>query len=97
MVTFQGERDGDLKSLGYSVNSGRVARVDAASFAPSSATMATRPIHNELVRTTNRGDGPQPSRRFGQETSAGSSTRVGSKERRLSTSDAHELALKMNE
>ena len=41
VVSFRGERDGDLKSLGYSVNSGGVARVDAASFAPSSATMAT--------------------------------------------------------
>ena len=45
VVTFQGERDDEtvqyLKSLGYAVNSGKVARVDAASFDPSSAAMAT--------------------------------------------------------
>ena len=45
VVTFQGERDSEtvqyLKSLGYSVNSGQVARVDAASFDPSSAALAT--------------------------------------------------------
>lgn len=44
-VTFEGARDDEavqyLKSLGYSVKSGKVARVDAASFAPSTAEMAT--------------------------------------------------------
>jgi hypothetical protein len=44
-VTFEGERDDKtvqyLKSLGYSVNSGKVARVDAASFDRSTAAMAT--------------------------------------------------------
>jgi gamma-glutamyltranspeptidase/glutathione hydrolase len=45
VVIFQGERDDEtvqyLKSLGYSVNSGKVARVDAAAFDPSSSAMAT--------------------------------------------------------
>ena len=44
VVTFEGDRSEEtvryLKSLGYSVKRGRVARVDAASFDPSSATMA---------------------------------------------------------